>query len=103
MRKVSNVIVGLAAAAVCALMAWITLGAGREAVIYNLSFLAVMLLIIALALVFGFARMSQTVHGLNRASVKLMNVYQNRDQIGDLTRAGAQIFGVGYLDRKYQE
>ena len=53
MRKVSNVIVGLAAAAVCALMAWISLGAGTQTVIYNLVFLGVMLLIILLALIFG--------------------------------------------------
>ena len=103
MRKVSNVIVGLAAAGVCAFMGWITLGAGRESIIYNFAFLGVMLLIIALALVFGFARMSQTIQGLNRASKKLMNVYQNRDQIGEITRAGARIFEVDYLDRKYQE
>ena len=103
MRKVSNVIVGIAAAAVCAFMAWITLGAGRETVIYNLGFLVLMLFIIALALAFGFVRMGQTVRGLNRASKKLMNVYQNRDQISDITRPGAQIFEVGYLDRKYQE
>ena len=103
MRKVSNVIVGLAAAAVCALMAWITLSAGTQAVIYNLAFLGVMLLIILLALIFGFARMNQTVRGLNRASKKLMGVYQNREQMNEITRAGATIFEVDYLDRKYQE
>ena len=103
MRKVSNVIVGLAAAAVCALMAWITLGAGTQTVIYNLAFLGVMLLIILLALIFGFARMNQTVRGLNRASRKLMGVYQNREQMNEITRAGATIFEVDYLDRKYQE
>lgn len=103
MRKVSNVIVGLAAAAVCALMAWITLGAGTQTVIYNLVFLGVMLLIILLALIFGFARMNQTVRGLNRASRKLMGVYQNREQMNEITRAGATIFEVDYLDRKYQE
>ena len=103
MRKVSNVIVGLAAAAVCALMAWITLGAGTQTIIYNLVFLGVMLLIILLALIFGFARMNQTVRGLNRASRKLMGVYQNREQMNEITRAGATIFEVDYLDRKYQE
>ena len=103
MRKVSNVIVGLVAAGVCAFMGWITLGAGMESIIYNFTFLGVMLFIILLALCLGFARMSQTVRGLKRASKKLMNVYQNREQIGDITRAGARIFEVDYLDKKYQE
>ena len=103
MRKVSNVIVGLVAAGVCAFMGWITLGAGMESIIYNFTFLGVMLFIILLALCLGFARMSQTVRGLKRASKKLMNVYKNREQIGDITRAGARIFEVDYLDKKYQE
>lgn len=103
MRKVSNVIVGLVAVGVCAFMGWITLGAGMESIIYNFTFLGVMLFIILLALCLGFARMSQTVRGLKRASKKLMNVYQNREQIGDITRAGARIFEVDYLDKKYQE
>ena len=103
MRKVSNIVVGLAAAAVCALMTWITLGAGMETIIYNVSFLGLMLLIILLALVFGFRRMRQTMKGLDRASRKLMSVYQNRAEVVQITKAGAEIFGVEYLDKKYQE
>ena len=103
MRKFSNLLTGLAAAAVCAMMTWISLGAGLTTVIYNLIFLAVMVLIIVLALVFGFRRMRQTVKGLDNASKKLMNVYQNRAEIAEITRAGSQIFGVSYLDKKYQE
>ena len=103
MRKSSNLLTGLAAAAVCAFMTWITLGAGRITIIYNLSFLAVMLIIILLSLVFGFRRMRQTERGLDNASRKLMSVYQNRSEVVELTRAGAQIFGVEYLDKKYQE
>ena len=103
MRKTSNVIVALIAAGICALMVWITLGAEPYTIIYNLSFLAGMLLIIALALVFGFRRMRQTVDGLDNASRKLINVYKNKAEMSEITRPGAQIFGVEYLDRKYQE
>lgn len=103
MRKLSNFVVALLAAAVCALMVWISLGAGKMTMIYNISFLGVMLLIILLALVFGFRRMRQTVKGLERASRKLMSVYQNRMDIVQITKAGAAIFEVNYLDKKYQE
>ena len=103
MRKTTNLLTGLAAAGVCAFMTWISYSAGLTSMIYNLVFLAVMLLIILLSLVLGFRRMRQTEKGLDIASRKLMSVYQNRSEIGDITRAGAQIFGVPYLDRKYQE
>ncbi len=103
MRKLSNLVVALGAAAVCALMIWITLGAGLYTIIYNVAFLVVMLFIILLALVFGFRRMRQTNKGLDRASRKLMSVYQNRMDIAQITKAGATIFEVDYLDKKYQE
>ena len=103
MRRASNFLVGLAAAGVCALMVWITLGAGIQTVIYNLVFLGIMLFIIFLALVLGFRRMNQTRRGLDGASRKLMSAYRNKAEMMDLTRAGAQIFEVDYLDRKYQE
>ena len=103
MRKVSNLITALAAAAVCAIMTWLSIGAGFTTFVYNLIFLGVMLFIILLAVVFGFMRMRQTVKGLDGASKKLMSVYQNRAEIVDITRAGAQIFKVDYLDKKYQE
>ncbi len=103
MRKTSNVLTGLIAAGICGAMVWLTLGAGLATIIYNLSFLAVMLVIILLALIFGFRRMRQTVRGLDNASRKLISVYKNKADMADITRPGAQIFGVEYLDRKYQE
>ena len=103
MRRASNVLAALAAAGVCALMVWITLGSGLQTVIYNLVFLGIMLVIIMLSLALGFRRMSQTRRGLDRASRKLMSAYRNKAEMLDLTRAGAQIFEVEYLDRKYQE
>ena len=103
MRKTSNVLTALLAAGICALMIWITLGAGLYTIIYNIAFLCVMLFIILLALVFGFRRMNQTIRGLDNASRKLISVYKNKAEMTDITRPGAQIFGVEYLDRKYQE
>lgn len=103
MRKVSNVFAALGAAAVCALMTYLTVGSGLYTMIYNLAFLALMLFIIILALAFAFRRMRQTERGLDAASKKLMNVYQNRMDIGQITKAGSAIFEVEYLDRKYQE
>ncbi|MDO4475382.1 MAG: hypothetical protein Q4B59_01175 [Lachnospiraceae bacterium] len=103
MRKTSNVIVGLMSAAVCAFVSYMMLGSGLFTIIYNLGFLAIMLLILILAEVFGFRRMRQTVKGLDSASRKLMAAYKNKPDLLELTRAGAQIFEVEYLDRKYQE
>ena len=68
MRKVSNVIVGLLAAGVCALITWLTLDSNFANVIYNLGFLAVMLIIIAGAFAISFSRLRQTRRGLDRAT-----------------------------------
>ena len=45
MRKFSNVVVGLVAAGVCVLITYLTLDASFTNILYNLSFLAVMLII----------------------------------------------------------
>ncbi len=103
MRKTSQVLAALAALAVCGFMTYLTVGAGMMTMIYNVGFLAVMLLIILFAGIFGFRRMSQTVKGLDCASKKLIAVYQNKSEMAEITKAGAQIFEVDYLDRKYQE
>ena len=103
MRRSSNLLVALGAAAVCAFMTYLTLGAGLVTILYNVGFLAVMLIIIFLSWLFGFRRMRQTVNGLDGASRKLVAVYKNQADMADITRAGSQIFEVEYLDRKYQE
>ncbi len=103
MRKIGNLLVWLAAAAVCALMTWITLGSGISTIIYNLSVLGVMILIILIAVIIGFHRIGRTVRGLDRASGKLMAAYRDRSELANITRSDAEIFEVSYLDRKYQE
>lgn len=103
MRRVSNVFVWLGAAAVCAVMTWITMDSSLSAVISNLAFLAVMAVIILIAEAFGFRRMNKTIGGLNTAQEKLVSVYKNRNELVDITKPGAEIFRVEYLDRKYQE
>ena len=103
MRRVSNVFVWLGAAAVCAVMTWITMDSSLSAVISNLAFLAVMAVIILIAAAFGFRRMNKTIGGLNTAQEKLVSVYKNRNELVDITKPGAEIFRVEYLDRKYQE
>ncbi len=103
MRKTSQVLAAMAALAVCGLMTYLSLTAGRMTLIYNVTVLCIMLLIIVFALIFGFHRMSQTVRGLDRASKKLISVYQNKTEMAEITKAGAEIFEVEYLDHKYQE
>ena len=103
MRKIGNLLVWLAAAAVCALMTWITLGSGISTIIYNLSVLGVMILIILIAVIIGFHRIGRTVRWLDRASGKLMAAYRDRSELANITRSDAEIFEVSYLDRKYQE
>ncbi len=105
MRKASNYLVGLMAAGVCFLMTWLTITADLTAVIYNLAVLGVMLIIIICAIALGFHRMHKTRKGLDNASRKLMAVYRDNDraELVAITKPGAEIFGVAYLDRKYQE
>ena len=103
MRKLTNLLVWIAAAAICGLMVYISWGADFNTFIYNCVFLGIMLLIILVAVLVGFLRMGQTVKGLDTAADKLMAVYKDRSGVVELTKAGATIFAVDYLDRKYQE
>lgn len=103
MRKVSNVIVGLLAAGVCALITWLTLDSNMANVIYNLAFLAVMLLIIAGAFGISFSRLRQTRRGLDRATAKMKQIARSGGNMSSITSPGASLFEVPYLDGKYQE
>ncbi len=103
MRKLLGVLAVAFSVAVCAFVTYLTVGSGQMTLIYNIGFLVVMLLMITAAILFGFLRMHETAKGLDRASKKLIAVYQNKAELAEITRAGAQIFGVAYLDHKYQE
>ena len=103
MRKVSNVIVGLLAAGVCALITWLTLDSNFANVIYNLGFLAVMLIIIAGAFAISFSRLRQTRRGLDRATKKMKQLSRTGGNMSTITSPGATLFEVPYLDGKYQE
>lgn len=103
MRKFSNFIVGLLAAAVCGLITWLTLDSSFANIVYNLSFLAVMLIIIAVGLGIGFARLMQTRAGLDRATKKMKQIAQSGGTMSAITSQGATLFDVPYLDGKYQE
>ena len=67
MRKFSNVVVGLVAAGVCVLITYLTLDASFTNILYNLCFLAVMLIIMFTGLAVGFVRLAQTKKGLDRS------------------------------------
>ncbi len=103
MRKFTNTIVGLIAAGVCVLITWLTLDASTMNLIYNLSFLAVMLVIIAVALAGGFSRLEQTRKGLDRATNKMTGIAQSGGNMASITSPGTTLFQVPYLDAKYQE
>ncbi len=103
MHKAVNVLVWLGAAAVCALMTYLSLGAGFATVAFNVTVLLVMIVIILFSWIFAFHRLSQTAKGMNKASGKLVNIYKNRAGIADITKSGAQLFEVSYFDEKYQE
>ena len=103
MRKVSNVIVGLVAAGVCGLITWLTLDSSFANIVYNLSFLVVMLLIILAGFAIGFARLIETRAGLDRATKKMKQISQSGGNMSSITSQGAMLFNVPYLDGKYQE
>ncbi len=103
MRKFSNVLIGLAAAGVCGLITWLTLDSKFANIVYNLCFLAVMLIIMAIGLGVGFSRLAQTRAGLERATNKMKQLSQNGGNMSSITSPGTTLFDVPYLDGKYQE
>ncbi len=103
MRKFSNILIGLAAAGVCGLITWLTLDSNFANIVYNLCFLAVMLIIMAVGLGIGFSRLVQTRTGLERATKKMKQLSQNGGNMSSITSPGTTLFDVPYLDGKYQE
>ena len=103
MRRFTNVIVGLAAAGVCGLITYLTLDSSHINIIYNLCFLAVMLVIMLVGLGVGFVRLNQTKRGLDRATAKMQSLSQSGGNMSAITKPGTTLFGVPYLDGKYQE
>ena len=78
------------------------IGAG-SADAYNLCFLAVMLVIMLVGLGVGFVRLNQTKRGLDRATAKMQSLSQSGGNMSAITKPGTTLFGVPYLDGKYQE
>ena len=103
MRKFSNVVVGLVAAGVCALITYLTLDSSFSNIVYNLCFLAVMLIIMVVGFGIGFSRFIQTRNGLDRATKKMKQLSQSGGNMATITSPGSTLFGVPYLDGKYQE
>ncbi len=103
MRKVSNVIIGLLAAGVCGLITWLTLDSSFANIVYNLSFLVVMVIIIAAAFGISFSRLWQTRAGLDRATKKMKQIAASGGNMSQITSQGTALFDVPYLDGKYQE
>lgn len=103
MRKFSNWIIGILAAGVCALITWITRDASKSNVIFNLGFLAVMVLVIIVGWAAGFLRLRQTREGLDRATGTLHDVSMSGQGLSQITGKGVTLFGVNYYDSKYQE
>ena len=103
MRKFSNVVIGLVAAGVCALITYLTLDSSFTNIVYNLCFLAVMLMIMAVGFGVGFTRLIQTRNGLDRATKKMQQLSASGGNMATITSPGATLFGVPYLDGKYQE
>ena len=103
MRRFSNIIVGLIAACVCALITWLTIDASPANIIYNLCFLVVMILIMLSGLLIGFSRLEQTRKGLDRATARMKSIAMNGGNMASITSQGATLFDVPYLDGKYQE
>lgn len=103
MRKVSNWIVGFLAAAVCAGITYITRDASYGNILYNLAFLAAMIIILIVGCGIGFGRMKETREGLDRAMSKLKRIADHSEQMASVTTPGATFFEIPYYDAKYQE
>ena len=103
MRKFSNFIAALAAAAVCFLITYLTLDAEFKNIVFNFCFLAVMLIIMLAGIGIGFVRLNQTRSGLDRATAKMKQLAQSGGNMASITTPGSTLFDVPYLDAKYQE
>ena len=103
MRKFSNVVVGILAAIVCALITYITRDSSRQNFIFNLAFLAVMMLIMLVSYFAGFFRLTQTRVGLDRATRKLKAIASNGGTMASITSPGSTPFEVRFLDAHYQD
>ncbi len=103
MRKFSNIVIGVLAAAVCALITWLTIDSSFANIVYNLCFLAVMLVIMMVGIGVSISRLMQTRAGLDRATKKMKQISQSGGMMSNLTSQGATLFDVPYLDGKYQE
>ena len=85
MRKFSNVVIGLVAAGVCALITYLTLDSSFTNIVYNLCFLAVMLMIMAVGFGVGFTRLIQTRNGLDRATKKMQQLSASGGNMATIT------------------
>ncbi len=103
MRKFSNFVIGALAAGVCGLITWLTLDSSFANIVYNLCFLAVMLVILMVGIGVSLFRLKQTRVGLDRATKKMKQISQSGGMMSNLTSQGATLFDVPYLDGKYQE
>ncbi len=103
MRKISNILIGLGAAGVCGLITWLTIDSSFANIVYNLCFLAVMLIIMMVGIGVGFSRLIQTRAGLERATKKMKQLSLSGGNMSSITSQGTTLFDVPYLDGKYQE
>lgn len=103
MRKVSNAVVGVLAAGVCVFISMMAMDSDLYTLFYNLAFLGIMLGIMLFSWAFGFRRMNQTAAGLDRAADRLMELHKEKGAVSEITAPGSSLFGVEYLDHKYQE
>ena len=91
MRKITNWIVGLMAAAVVVAITYITLDSSLSNIIYNSCFLAAMIVILIVGCGIGFGRMRQTQHGLDQATEKLKAISDGGGNMSAITKPGAAI------------
>ena len=103
MRRFSNLVIWLAALAVCGLMTWLSLGAGFYTAVFNIGVLGVMLIIVLLGRIIGIGRLERVASRLDDAADLLEDNLRSGKGPGELTRSGTTLFGIEYLDRKYQE
>lgn len=98
-RRTISVFAAALSIGVCAYITYISREADRSSILFNLTFLAVMLLMLTAAIAFGMRRLMQVCKGLRHG----INTVQHASEDGVSLSGGYPIFQNRFLDECYQQ
>lgn len=98
-RRFISVLAALLSIGVCVFITYISRDADQSSILFNLTFLAVMLLMLLAAILFGIRRVMQICKGLRRAIDTVSHASENQLSLSE----GYPLFQNRFLDDCYQQ